>query len=153
MTELMEGATPWSADGGPVGALCLHGFPDHAPTWEHLMPELAAAGYHVVAPWLRGYAPTGLAPLSGRNPILRRGYLLGSYVAQALFYVPDVYATPIPDPIALIQNESDPIIDVAEGPDGSVYFASGFVIYKLIVPSPASSSASASVSSATVAVW
>src|SRR5664279_6540788 len=46
---------------GPL-ALCLHGFPDHAPTWEHLMPELAAAGYHVVAPWLRGYSPTGRAP-------------------------------------------------------------------------------------------
>ena len=46
---------------GPL-ALCLHGFPDHAPTWQHLMPELAAAGYHVVAPWLRGYSPTGLAP-------------------------------------------------------------------------------------------
>ncbi len=26
------------------------------------MPELAAAGYHAVAPWLRGYSPTGLAP-------------------------------------------------------------------------------------------
>jgi pimeloyl-ACP methyl ester carboxylesterase len=46
---------------GPL-ALCLHGFPDHAPTWEQLLPELAAAGYHAVAPWLRGYAPTGLAP-------------------------------------------------------------------------------------------
>jgi pimeloyl-ACP methyl ester carboxylesterase len=46
---------------GPL-ALCLHGFPDHAPTWQHLMPELAAAGYHVVAPWLRGYSPTALAP-------------------------------------------------------------------------------------------
>jgi pimeloyl-ACP methyl ester carboxylesterase len=46
---------------GPL-ALCLHGFPDHAPTWGYLMPELAAAGYHVVAPWIRGYAPTGLAP-------------------------------------------------------------------------------------------
>ncbi len=46
---------------GPL-ALCLHGFPDHAPTWSHLMPELAAAGYHAVAPWLRGYSPTGLAP-------------------------------------------------------------------------------------------
>src|SRR6478736_3835439 len=46
---------------GPL-ALCLHGFPDHAPTWLQLMPELAAAGYHVVAPWLRGYSPTGLAP-------------------------------------------------------------------------------------------
>jgi len=46
---------------GPL-ALCLHGFPDHAPTWRHLMPRLADAGYRVVAPWLRGYAPTGLAP-------------------------------------------------------------------------------------------
>jgi pimeloyl-ACP methyl ester carboxylesterase len=46
---------------GPL-ALCLHGFPDHAPTWQHLLPELAAAGYHAVAPWLRGYSPTGLAP-------------------------------------------------------------------------------------------
>lgn len=46
---------------GPL-ALCLHGFPDHAPTWQHLLPELAGAGYHAVAPWLRGYAPTALAP-------------------------------------------------------------------------------------------
>jgi pimeloyl-ACP methyl ester carboxylesterase len=46
---------------GPL-ALCLHGFPDHAPTWSHLMPRLADAGYHVVAPWMRGYAPSGLAP-------------------------------------------------------------------------------------------
>jgi pimeloyl-ACP methyl ester carboxylesterase len=42
---------------GPL-ALCLHGFPDHAPTWRHLQPELAAAGFRSVAVWLRGYAPT-----------------------------------------------------------------------------------------------
>src|SRR6476469_9015841 len=46
---------------GPL-ALCLHGFPDHAPTWRPLMADLAAAGYHAVAPWMRGYSPTGLAP-------------------------------------------------------------------------------------------
>lgn len=46
-------------DDGPL-ALCLHGFPDSAWTWRHLMPELAGAGYRAVAPWLRGYAPTGL---------------------------------------------------------------------------------------------
>jgi pimeloyl-ACP methyl ester carboxylesterase len=45
-------------------ALCLHGFPDHAPTYTEsgLLGALAGAGYHAVAPWLRGYAPTGLAP-------------------------------------------------------------------------------------------
>ena len=42
---------------GPL-ALCLHGFPDTAHTWRHLMPALAEAGYHAVAPWMRGYAPT-----------------------------------------------------------------------------------------------
>ena len=44
-------------DDAPL-ALCLHGFPDSAWTWRHLLPSLAAAGYRAVAPWLRGYAPT-----------------------------------------------------------------------------------------------
>jgi pimeloyl-ACP methyl ester carboxylesterase len=42
---------------GPL-ALCLHGFPDTSATWRHLLPELAAAGFHAVAPAMRGYAPT-----------------------------------------------------------------------------------------------
>jgi pimeloyl-ACP methyl ester carboxylesterase len=46
---------------GPL-ALCLHGFPDHAPTWNALLSELAAAGFHAVAPWMRGYAPTPVPP-------------------------------------------------------------------------------------------
>jgi pimeloyl-ACP methyl ester carboxylesterase len=46
---------------GPL-ALCLHGFPDTAHTWRHLLPELASAGFHAVAPFLRGYAPTPVAP-------------------------------------------------------------------------------------------
>ena len=46
---------------GPL-ALCLHGFPDHAPTFTSLLEELAGAGFHAVAPWMRGYHPTGLAP-------------------------------------------------------------------------------------------
>lgn len=46
---------------GPL-ALCLHGFPDSAHTWTHLLPELADAGYRAVAPWSRGYAPTTVPP-------------------------------------------------------------------------------------------
>ncbi len=46
---------------GPL-ALCLHGFPDHAPTYEGLLRDLGEAGFHAVAPWMRGYHPTGLAP-------------------------------------------------------------------------------------------
>lgn len=44
---------------GPL-ALCLHGFPDAAPSWRHLLPALAGAGFHAVAPWMRGYAPTSI---------------------------------------------------------------------------------------------
>lgn len=39
-------------------ALLLHGFPDLAYGWRHLMPILADAGYHVVAPDQRGYGGT-----------------------------------------------------------------------------------------------
>ena len=42
---------------GPL-ALCLHGFPDHAPTWRFQLESLAKAGYRAVAPFMRGYAPT-----------------------------------------------------------------------------------------------
>lgn len=46
-----------AGDEGPL-ALCAHGFPDSARTWELLLLELADAGFRAVAPWLRGYAPT-----------------------------------------------------------------------------------------------
>lgn len=41
-------------------AVCVHGFPDSAHTWRHLMPALDDAGYRVVAPFLRGYAPSSI---------------------------------------------------------------------------------------------
>lgn len=52
------------AGAGPL-VLCLHGFPDHAYTYSTLLPELAAAGFRGVAPFMRGYAPT-TAPADGR---------------------------------------------------------------------------------------
>lgn len=42
---------------GPL-LLCLHGFPDDARTFRHQMTPFAEAGYWVVAPFMRGYAPT-----------------------------------------------------------------------------------------------
>ena len=42
---------------GPV-VLLLHGFPDIADTWDQQIPALAAARYKVIAPYLRGYAPS-----------------------------------------------------------------------------------------------
>jgi pimeloyl-ACP methyl ester carboxylesterase len=48
-------------DDGPL-VLCLHGFPDHAPSFTPLLGALAARGHHAVAPWMRGYHPTAPAP-------------------------------------------------------------------------------------------
>lgn len=50
-----------AGDEGEPLVLCLHGFPDSAWTWRHLLPALAQAGHHAAAPFLRGYAPTDLA--------------------------------------------------------------------------------------------
>ncbi len=46
---------------GPL-VLCVHGYPDTAHSWDDLLPALAAAGFHGVAPWTRGYPPTDPAP-------------------------------------------------------------------------------------------
>src|SRR5271165_4518162 len=38
--------------------LLLHGFPELAYSWRKVMPALATAGFHVVAPDQRGYGRT-----------------------------------------------------------------------------------------------
>ncbi len=67
-------ATVEAGDTGPL-ALCLHGFPDTAWTWRHLLPALASAGFRAVAPYMRGYAPSEV-PADGR-------YQTGALVADA----------------------------------------------------------------------
>ena len=42
---------------GPLVVL-LHGFPESWYSWRHMVPALAAAGYHAVAPDQRGYGQT-----------------------------------------------------------------------------------------------
>jgi pimeloyl-ACP methyl ester carboxylesterase len=49
--------TAYAQGQGPL-VLCLHGFPDHARSFRHQLPALAAAGYRAVAPTLRGYEPS-----------------------------------------------------------------------------------------------
>ena len=45
-------------DGEAPCLLLLHGFPELAFSWRRVMPALAAAGYHVIAPDQRGYGWT-----------------------------------------------------------------------------------------------
>jgi len=42
-------------------AICLHGFPDTASTWKDVIIHLASKGFHAIAPFQRGYAPSSVA--------------------------------------------------------------------------------------------
>ena len=68
--------------------LLLHGFPELAYSWRHVMLAIANAGYHVIAPDLRGYGRSGgtdvkfdddLAPFSTLNRVRDMLALLGSF--------------------------------------------------------------------------
>ncbi|MEB3051541.1 alpha/beta fold hydrolase [Mycolicibacter sp. MYC123] len=73
--EVALKALSWGTPGNPV-ALCLHGFPDTAYGWRRLAPRLVAAGWHVVAPFMRGYAPSSI-PADG-------SYHIGALMDDAL---------------------------------------------------------------------
>ena len=42
---------------GPLVLLC-HGWPELSYSWRHQIPAIAAAGFHVVAPDMRGFGRT-----------------------------------------------------------------------------------------------
>lgn len=47
----------WEAGAGPLVVFC-HGFPELGWSWRHQVEAVAAAGYHAVAPDMRGYGGT-----------------------------------------------------------------------------------------------
>jgi len=70
-------------------------------------------------------APTGITRLHNG------GFLLCSFVTRAVYFFDDANA---PHPVALIEGETGPLIDVAEAPNGEIYIASGTTIYRLFTP-------------------
>lgn len=46
---------------GPL-VILAHGFPELWYSWRHILPALASAGYHAVAPDMRGYGQTDAPP-------------------------------------------------------------------------------------------
>ncbi len=68
------------ADSGPPDGplvIALHGFPETRRSWDRVTPFLVEAGYRVLAPDQRGYAP-------GARPRGRRAYRLDHLAADVL---------------------------------------------------------------------
>jgi pimeloyl-ACP methyl ester carboxylesterase len=61
---------------GPLVVLC-HGFPESWYSWRHQIPALAAAGFHAVAPDMRGYGATGAPDAIDRYTLL---HLVGDVI-------------------------------------------------------------------------
>jgi len=88
MVEGVNGLTVHLLEAGEPrrpAVLLLHGFPELAWSWRKVMPGLAAAGYHVLAPDLRGYGrttgwdaayDTDLSPFRVTNEVLDQLCLL-----------------------------------------------------------------------------
>src|SRR5262245_16130978 len=61
---------------GPLVVLC-HGFPESWYSWRHQLPALAAAGFHAVAPDMRGYGATDAPDAIDRYTLL---HLVGDVI-------------------------------------------------------------------------
>jgi pimeloyl-ACP methyl ester carboxylesterase len=95
---------------GPLVLLC-HGFPEGRYSWRHQLPAIAAAGYHAVAPDMRGYGRTdappdvaayglmdivgdmvGLVSALGEQQAINIGHDWGASIAwHAALFRPDVF--------------------------------------------------------------
>ncbi|CAM4428460.1 short chain dehydrogenase [Mycobacterium basiliense] len=68
-------ALTWGRPGAPI-ALCLHGFPDTPYGWRKIASRLVDGGWRLVAPFMRGYAPSSI-PTDG-------SYHIGALMDDAL---------------------------------------------------------------------
>jgi pimeloyl-ACP methyl ester carboxylesterase len=93
---------------GPL-VLCLHGFPELWYSWRHQLPALAAAGYHAVAPDVRGYgrtdAPESVEGYSMRNLVGDAVGLLDTLGADKAVVVGHDWGAPIAWHCALLHPE------------------------------------------------
>ncbi len=83
---------------GPL-VLLVHGFPESWYSWRHQLPALAAAGYHAVAPDVRGYgrtdAPQPIEAYSMKNMTADMAGVVDALGEQAAVVVGHDWGAPI----------------------------------------------------------
>jgi pimeloyl-ACP methyl ester carboxylesterase/acyl carrier protein len=77
----------WGPEDGPT-VLCLHGILDHGAVWDEIAAQWAAAGYHVIAPDLRGHGRSAHVGPAG-------SYQLLDYLADLDTLIRDHVNTPL----------------------------------------------------------
>lgn len=96
----------WEGAADKPCLLLLHGFPELAFSWRKVMPTLAEAGYHVIAPDQRGYGrttgwdPAYDAPLAPFRPLNLVRDMLGLIAALGRRHVDAVMGHDFGSPIA-----------------------------------------------------
>lgn len=121
--HLLEAGEP----GRPV-LLLLHGFPELAYSWRKLMPPLAAAGWHVLAPDQRGYGrssgfdtayDTDLQPYGMRNLVRDAVALLDALdIGRAAAVVGHDFGSPVAAWCALLHPERFASVVLMSAPFG-----------------------------------
>lgn len=81
-------------------------------------------------------APTGLVLAEATTGWFRQGILVTSFVTRALYYFPSFNEHSIEPPVVVFHDETTPLIDVRQAPDGEIYVASAFGVFRLITPRP-----------------
>lgn len=126
------------SDNGAVGGDEIHilGQGDDAGWPEKITPS-GQVSVDPVFVFPQTIAPTGLLRVNGKNPIVRRGYVSAAFVTRSLYYFPSVAMTATPEVVTILDRFEAPIIDVTDGPDGTIYFSTGSMtskIYRLEAP-------------------
>lgn len=107
--------------------LLLHGFPELAFSWRKVMPTLAAAGCHVIAPDQRGYGRTmgwdadydgGLAPFSLLNLVRDALALVSAFGYRQVDVVGHDFGSPVAAWCALIRPDVFRSVTMMSAPFG-----------------------------------
>lgn len=111
---------------GPLVLLC-HGFPESWHSWRHQLPALAAAGYHAVAPDMRGYgetdAPAAIEQYTQLHHVGDMVGLLDALGAETAVIVGHDWGAPVAWNAALLRPDRFPAVaalSVPYSPRGSV---------------------------------
>jgi glucose/arabinose dehydrogenase len=127
-------------DNGPTGADEINfvrqgdncGWPTSVGTQTPAPGTIAPA--YVFQPSSEAVAPTGLTEISPVGAIPGGGFMVATFVDQAIRFFPSVDARPFRDPIVILSRDAGPVIDVAQKPNGEIYFVTPDSVWQLLVP-------------------